>query len=645
MHALVLRAPVCPAALLPAVPFRPRWAVLAAVAGLVLSTGGCPRQPEKLTTLPVLTTDDPRAEADMRAARDAEEQGRVEEARAGYEAFLDEHPEDPLAPIAELGLGRILLAEGEVAQARERLERVADHSDPAVAERARFYLGVAQHLAGEHALALETLTPYVGKTVDPEDTALLLRTIGAAAIHVGDRVRAVEAYDRLAGDAAPEEARVEAEERIAAIVEQSAEPADIRALYELLPHDGVAWPRVATRAAREAYAAGETARAKEILAALEDEGIPLDHELQEMAVRIERTGKADPRIVGAILPLSGRAKEVGHDALRGLMLAANAPHEGPIDRDDAKIVFRDDAGDAERAAEAVEDLVTLHQAIAIIGPAGAAGAKAAAERAQELGVPLIALSPAEDLTAAGPMVFRLFFTPDTEARELVAAARDRGARRFAVLHSDNAFGKRMRAAFDRQVREQGGELVADVSYEPGTTSFAQPVRELARARFDALFLPDSSETIQLVAPALASAGLWRGEKGGRASRRSVRILLPSVGHSNELLRESGRYLQGALVSIPFDASSAAGRAFAERFHMRFGSKPDVFAAYAYDAFQLLRAGTRAGAATREDLADHLQSTDGARTTVGASSGLNEAREPLRGTRVYEVDGADLARVR
>ncbi|MFW5924902.1 MAG: ABC transporter substrate-binding protein [Myxococcota bacterium] len=644
MHAMALQGPVCPP-FAPRIP-HPRWLVPATLLVLVVSSGGCPRQPDKLTTLPVVTTDDPEAEADMRSAREAEEEGRLDEAKAAYGTFLEDHPDDPLAAVAELGLGRVLLAQGEEERARERFEAVVDHPDPSVAERARFYLGITLHLAGEHTEALEQLEPHVGKTVDPEDTALLLGTIAAAAIHVGDRVRAIEAYDQIATGTVPEEAREEAEERLATLVEESATPEDVRALYERLPQDGVAWRLVAVRAARQAYDDDDTERTKEILAALEEQDVSLDEDLREISVRVERKDEADPRVIGAILPLSGRGREIGKRALRGLMLGSDAPHRGPIPEDAPQLVFRDDGGDPESAARAVSDLVHLHQAIAIIGPIGSDAAAAAARKAQELGVPIITLSSGDGVTEAGPLAFRLFITPEGEARELVTAARGRGAERFAVLHPDNSFGKTMRDAFERQVRSQDGKLVATVEYEPGSTSFGKPIRKLQRKRFDALFVPDSAKTVQLIAPALAAAGMWSRPEGERAPEdgRAITLLLPSVGHSSDLVRDSGRYLQGALFSQPFNPTSSTGRSFAERYHTRFDARPDVFAAYAYDAFELVRSATEAGATTRETLGEALREGED-RSTVGASGGLTPERRPAQGTRVYELRSAKLVRVR
>src|SRR5690349_20176645 len=135
---------------------------------LALAAIGCPGSGTcgsgaSIRGLPLVTTDDPRAEADMRAAGEAGEAGNQPEATRRYEAFLREHPTDPLVPMAQLELGRIRLAAGDVPGARALFREAATHRDPAVAERGRFYEGVAMHLGGEHQQALEVLRPFVGR--------------------------------------------------------------------------------------------------------------------------------------------------------------------------------------------------------------------------------------------------------------------------------------------------------------------------------------------------------------------------------------------------------------------------------------------------------------------------------------------------
>ncbi len=611
--------------------------LLIALGGIIAF--GCPQGSGErpLGTTPALTTDDPDAEADLRQADRAAEEGRSD-AATRYRAFLDEHPNDPLRPLAELGLGRVLLGNGDSAGALTYFDRAATSDDEVVRERARFHRGVALHLLGRHEEALEVLEPLRGRLVDPRETTLLLRTIAAASMAMNDPVAALEALDLLVEANVSEADTNEARARIEAIATRELSDEEVPRAYGALEHDGAAWSFVALRAIRAAYDSGDVDRVRAIAAELRAEGLELSDELAGLVVRADRIAVADPRVIGAILPLSGRGREIGQRALRGLMLALG-PADAPPTATSTQLVFRDDGGDPERAARAVEELVSTHRAIAIVGPLDGPSAMAAARRAEQLGVPLIALSGAGEITSAGSMAFRLFPTADGEVRALVRAARARGALRFAVLHPASPFGHAMRDALARTLPQDGGTLVASVSYAPNATSFGSQVTEVARSSADAVLVADHGRALALIAPALAAGGLWSsGPEIPPPSRgRRIHVLVPSVGFDARLPNTTGRYLQGAIFSSPFHAATSVGeaRAFTNAFLARFRSEPDAFSAYAFDAFGLVQRAVSAGATTRTALARAL--AEGRESsTAGASGGLSAGREARRATQLLEL---------
>jgi tetratricopeptide (TPR) repeat protein len=188
----------------------------------------------------------------VRAAREAADAGRAEEAVQRYESYLATYPDDALRPIAQLGLGRLRLAQGQNAEAMPLFEEVARHTDVAVAERGRFYMGVTRHLMGEHAAAIAILEPLRGRTVDPEETALLLRTLAASALATNDAERAIMTLDALVAEDVPEEDRREAEARLREILGGLAEPRDRRTAVRAAaaPRRGLAHPGARGHAGR-----------------------------------------------------------------------------------------------------------------------------------------------------------------------------------------------------------------------------------------------------------------------------------------------------------------------------------------------------------------------------------------------------------
>ncbi|MEZ4323855.1 MAG: ABC transporter substrate-binding protein [Polyangiales bacterium] len=618
---------------------RTPW-VVALVAVALL---GCPRHSGPDSTLPLVTTDNRAAEDEVRAAREAADDGRGAEAVERYESYLARYPDDALRPVALLGLGRLRLAEGQPTVALPLFEEVARHSDAAVAERGRFYVGVTRHFLGEHEAAIALLDPLRGRTVDPEETVLLLRTLAASALATHDLERAVVTLDALLAEPLSDEDRGEAAARLTEALAGSLGAEAAQRLYQTLPHDGVAWPILARTQMRAAFAAGDLPQVRSYARALTDAGETLEPDLASMAMRAERTGTADPRVIGALLPLSGRGQEAGQAALRGMALAAGAPPTGPLNASDFQIIHRDIGDDPAAAVAAVDELVTLHRVVAIVGPIGAEAAALAAERAQALGVPLITLSPVGELEARGRNIFRILPSPAEEVRALLRATLGGATRRVAVLHAAHGYGRAIRDAASAAVSGLGGELAGAVEYAPGTTAFGDAMRALAALHPDVVVVGDGASAVTLIAPSLAAVGLVSVGPGQAppTNRRAVRLLLPSLAFDQGLARSSGRYLQGALAARPFDASgplSPAAQQFHDAFTTRYGQAPSMLAAYAFDAISLVQSRVEAGTVTREALADALAGHRDL-STAGASQGFNAARGPNNATNLLRFDGS------
>jgi branched-chain amino acid transport system substrate-binding protein len=622
------------------------WFAIVLVA--LVAFAGCPgRTGPDFGQLPTITSDDPQAEADLRDARALEAMGDEDAAEARYRAFLERRPNDPLAAIAELALGKLLLRRNQLAAAKQHFDRVSRHPDPSVAEQGRFYGAVANQRLGDHASAVKVLQPMIGRPIDPADTSLLLRTLADALVGLGKYGDAITVLDTLATESVPEADRIKAQERIAALVGEKASVEDIDRLYRDLPHDGPAWRHVVRRAVRDADAAGNTDRVRDLIEEMREEELPIDENLAAIAVRAERPTEANPQVVGAVLSLSGRGRRVGELALRGLMLAAGLPLQGPPAAGAPQLVFRDDGGDPERAVAAVDDLVTVHRAIAVIGPMDVRAAEAAGRRAEELGVPMVLLSPGAAPAEQAAMVYRMLATPADEVEALLSQVKAQGQTRVAALLPEGPYGELMDSTLRAQAKLLGLAVAEVLRYPAATTAFVEQAQALSRHSFDALLLADVPQRIALIAPALAAAGLWSTAPAERApaQTRSISVLAPSIAFDADQLLGVGRYLQGATFSVPFDPQVASGAAqrFVESFQAQFGESPDTFAALAHDAYKLVRAAVDAGANTRKAVAETLwraQSAD----LAGPSGGLSPEHDARRPTRLLVLHGTQFDEV-
>ncbi len=220
--------------------------------------------------------------------------------------------------------------------------------------------------------------------------------------------------------------------------------------------------------------------------------------------------------------------------------------------------------------------------------------------------------------------------PSEEIDTLVRhAVRELGAQRFAVLYPRDSYGLGQRRLFWRAVEKQGGRIVGVASYDPQATDFSKAIRRLVgyemltdvekealeerddmegRARrlpaeeamvvraeaaeltgpdgellppivdFDALFIPDSYEKVALIAPQLAF-------------HRAVgtTLLGPSGWNDPDLLRIARKHVEGARFTAQFLPVNGPPivRDFTGRFDRAYAAPPDVFAAQAFDAANLV----------------------------------------------------------
>jgi branched-chain amino acid transport system substrate-binding protein len=489
------------------------------------------------------------------------------------------------------------------------------------------FRGIAAARLDHPQEALPALVPMVGRTVDPVETAMLLDAIARAEAAAGNTLAALEARDKqLRGELSPEQ-RTEAERAVEQLVGKLDPVTTLARAYELLPRDGHSWPSVAERSLRDAHGRGQRERVAQIADDMHNADAPFSAELSAIVLRAERSPDADPNLIGAILPLSGRGREAGEAALHGLLLAAErAQKRGSSPR----VVYRDDGSEPARAVAALDDLVTNHRVIAVVGPMSAASARAVAAEAQKSSVPLVVMVPDRTASEQSANVFRLLPSPVEEARSLAERAASEGVKRVAIMHADTAYGLALRDAFDAELRRARITQISSVSYPPTTTNLVKQAEAVAKTSPDAVVFADSAGKVALLAPALSVHGVWSVPRGAKAPEgRTALFLVPSIGFDVSLAQTTRRYLQGAVFAVPFDPARA--ESFREAYKAEYQAEPNLFSASAFDAYQILRTAIAAGAVTRADLVENL-----AKTRAGETAGASDGFSPTRGPRTAVV---------
>ena len=572
-------------------------------------------------------------------ARALASSGDVRGAQNAYETFIINHPGTTEADLARLELGILGSDIGRCQSAVPHFEQAQDSADHAIALRALLHLGACQLQLGDPERALQTIEPLAGERFSTEEQALLWDTAVIAAEQTTNAALALGIFDGLIqhGEAPPDPQRVDA---VIDVLVQKLTIEETELLFDelragALPHVAVSMRlldhALDTQDAEWVVRASDALRASDSIS---------DPEVTLSVARADEFLHGNPYVVGALLPLSGRGREVGRQILQGMQLAA-------LDEGGPELVVQDTAGDPSKTTAAVEALIGDQRVVAVLGPVGSRTTEAAAASTRRAGVPLLSFSASEETTSAGEQVFRFLYSLRDELTALVGKARARGLSRFVILYPDHGYGRTMERLFDQEVAAAGGVYCEGVAYPPGTKSFVDYVRTVLETTCDVVLFADVADQVALIAPTFAAEGAWSIAKGvlPEHAEREVHFLLPSLSWSTKLVSRAGRYLQGALVALPFYEASEAtlNQHFRTAYETRYGRPPQMFSAYGYDAYRLISATLRQGNQTRQALTDALKSGSGV-TPVTSVDSFSSERTPAHPPQVYEVQGGLLQSV-
>ncbi|MBW1869293.1 MAG: penicillin-binding protein activator, partial [Deltaproteobacteria bacterium] len=357
---------------------------------------------------------------------------------------------------------------------------------------------------------------------------------------------------------------------------------------------------------------------------------------RELVKRTEEEMAVKQDVLGCLLPLSGPFSIYGEEVLKGIELGLGV-HWDQTAETGLELLIRDTKGRPEEALAALENLVIDEKIMAIIGPVSSRAAIAVARKAQEMGVPVIALTQREGVVEEGEMIFRNFLTPSQEIDGLIDVAMGQmGLKHFGILYPDNAYGRYSMNLFWDRLNDMGGTVTAVESYGVDDTDFADQIKKMVGLYyprpaslvqrledmktpedeedsiypeepepiidFDAIFIPDSFQRVAMIAPQLTFYDVLE-----------VQLLGTSAWQSPKLVEMAKDYIQGALFCSGFvgDSEEAGVRIFVEEYRDNFDADPGILAANGYDTIRLLKKVlSDKEIRTRKDLVNTLLGSQG-----------------------------------
>jgi len=327
----------------------------------------------------------------------------------------------------------------------------------------------------------------------------------------------------------------------------------------------------------------------------------------------------DTKRLALLLPFSARSSRLREEAA-SMMKAAEL---SVFERDAADVLLLAlDTGGTEQGARTATQAAIKAGADVILGPILASS------------VPVLAFST--DQTVAGNGAYLLSFPPEAEVERIVDFAAQSGTTRFAFLGPDSAYGRRVQAAYDRAIKERGGEITAVETYQGRDISVMQePAQRLAtfhrqaerEARqnegltpmaFEAIILPEGGTALRSLAPLLPFYDIDPAD---------VQFLGTGLWKNDETVREPA--LSGGVFAGPDPDAQAQ---FEANFDRAFGEETSRLASLAYDAVVIgayvADGDPRARRARMED-AQGFYGVDGAIR-------FGKDGRPQRGLAVYQI---------
>jgi ABC-type branched-subunit amino acid transport system substrate-binding protein/predicted negative regulator of RcsB-dependent stress response len=586
------------------------------------------------TPSPANNAEESKAQEIAMEAKKMQQGGDHHSAQARLKELAEKYPATEAGAMVLLEQARAAHAAGNITQAITLYERLLFYRPTFKdAIRARSTYSELLLKVGRYKDATPMLENLVGTVKDPEEKTrleiLLADTMGArgsARIALDSYIEALQKTN----DAAQRENATHQAINNAGRLSLS----EAKSLWnEMQGEEEWAFlePYVAFRLAKIYYHSRDFDSAQELLQEIKENYAQSKFAIgaQALLERIEKRFKTAPKVIGVLLPLSGRYKQFGNRAKTAIEMAFE-------NQSTYQLIFKDTQADAKKAALAVEELVMEQYALAIIGPLFSQESYSAALKAEELSVPIISLSHREGIPEIGPWVFRTALTVKAQATGLAQVAFEKlGMKNFAMLSPRSRYGKSFSNAFWDEVNQNSGEIRGFETYEHNATTFQNPIRRLVgryfrsarteyvdgvraiRARqlspqrtkteigrlvkklnpvidFDAIIIPDSGKNIGLIAPAIIFEDivLTRDEADLETIRKTTQqkeiktvvLLGASTWNSSLTLRSCEKYCENAIFVDAYFADRPAPHVqkFVGAFQERLSIQPRLSEAQAFD---------------------------------------------------------------
>lgn len=186
---------------------------------------------------------------------------------------------------------------------------------------------------------------------------------------------------------------------------------------------------------------------------------------------------------------------------------------------------------------------------------------------------------------------------------------DKGYKRVAMMRANNRYGRVGTMHFNRSATRIGFPPVIEERFNDLETDFRQQLERIKKINPDAILVWGNAKESGLIVKQIRELGMTQPVFG------SDRMVNP------EFLETAGKHAEGVITTCQYnpDADDPKLKAFRADYMKRFGMEPNVFAAHAYDAVNMIIAAIHKVGLNRaliRDILTDLKTFQGYRGVTG-----------------------------
>lgn len=283
--------------------------------------------------------------------------------------------------------------------------------------------------------------------------------------------------------------------------------------------------------------------------------------------------------LGAVLPLTGNYHNYGEAIRNGVELAYEQINADPGYSTKLELTIVDSESDPDKAKGLLEELYG-DGALAVIGGATSAEAMemvSVADRYDRVLLSPSASSP--DLTGASANFYRICPSDFRDGSKMATfVAQNLKLENVAIVAEEQPYASGIQGVFQEELRRLGGNIVEVIEYPPNTSDFAGLIERLMTLDIDGVYLAAYGEAIGSMIQELRRIGF----KG--------KILTTHAFSSPAAIARAGDVAEGVFLTqtvFELDSDHAHVRKFVDAYELKYGERPDIFAAQGYDSVVVL----------------------------------------------------------